>query len=69
MLAKRKDPNLSVNYEMCKKCGGICCKSSPCQYLPSDFDCLEGIEDEIETNYAIIDKGELGGEEFYYLRI
>ena len=54
---------------MCKKCGGSCCKSTPCQYLPSDFDSLKGIEDEIDTNYAIIDKCELGGEEFYYLRI
>ena len=69
MLAKRRNLDISVNYEMCKECGGRCCKSCVCQYLPLDFDCLEGIEDEIETNYAIIDRGELGGEEFYYLRI
>lgn len=30
-----------INYEMCKKCGGICCKQTGCVYLPKDFKKLE----------------------------
>ena len=26
-----------INYEMCKKCGGVCCKQNGCVYAPSDF--------------------------------
>lgn len=26
-----------INYEMCKKCGGQCCKTTGCIYLPLDF--------------------------------
>ena len=69
MLAQRKTLSSEINYEMCKKCGGRCCKSSPCQYLPIDFDSIEGIEDEIESNHAIIDIGECDGEEVFFLRI
>ena len=25
------------NKELCKKCGGICCKKSGCDYFVSDF--------------------------------
>lgn len=28
------------NKELCKKCGGYCCKKSGCDYLPKDFDNL-----------------------------
>lgn len=70
MLAQREKRKGTINYEMCKACGGRCCISGPCQYLPSDFDSIEGIEDEIETNYAIIDTGKLkvGGKECLFLR-
>lgn len=30
-----------TDYEMCKKCGGACCKENGCIYLPKDFDNLE----------------------------
>ncbi len=30
-----------VNYEMCKKCGGVCCKQIGCAYIPQDFKSLE----------------------------
>lgn len=26
-----------VDKEMCKKCGGVCCKQNGCIYLPRDF--------------------------------
>ena len=26
-----------INYEECGKCGGYCCKNSPCGFLPGDF--------------------------------
>lgn len=26
-----------INYEMCKKCKGVCCKENGCIYLPRDF--------------------------------
>lgn len=29
-----------INYEMCKKCGGACCKETGCIYLPTDFESL-----------------------------
>lgn len=73
MLVKRQIPKESINYEMCKKCGGACCLSRPCMYLPSDFKglSLDAIEEEILSNYAIIDQGRNQGEQelFYYLRI
>jgi len=25
------------NLELCKKCGGRCCKKSGCDYIPDDF--------------------------------
>lgn len=70
MLKQREWSKDAINYEMCKACGGRCCKSSPCQYLPSDFESIEAIEDEIETNYAIIDLGKsrTSGLEFFFLR-
>ncbi len=30
-----------INYAMCKKCGGACCKQNGCVYLPKDFKSLE----------------------------
>ncbi len=38
--------NKYINYEMCKKCGGICCKENGCIYLPEDFK-------KMEINYII----------------
>ena len=31
----------NINYEMCKKCKGTCCKENGCIYLPYNFDSLE----------------------------
>lgn len=73
MLVKREIPKESINYEMCKKCGGRCCINSPCMYLPSDFNelPLDAIEEEILGNYAIIAQGQTKNSEqlLYYLRI
>lgn len=76
MLVKREIPKEVINYEMCKKCGGRCCITSPCMYLPSDFkdlpiEAIEAIEEEILSNYAIIDQGKWPDSEelIYYLRI
>ncbi len=33
-----------IDYEMCKKCGGVCCKQNGCVYLPKDFKSLEASE-------------------------
>jgi len=70
MLKQRTWSKDAINYEMCKACGGRCCKSTPCQYLPSDFESIEAIEDEIVTNYAIIDFARSSGSglEVFYLR-
>lgn len=67
MLKQRENVKGTINCEMCKASWGRCCISGPCQYLPSDFDSIEGIEDEIET---IIDTGKLkvGGKDCLFLR-
>ena len=31
----------NINYEMCKKCRGACCKENGCIYLPGDFKSLD----------------------------
>ena len=33
--------NKYINYEMCQKCGGICCKENGCIYLPGDFKTMD----------------------------
>lgn len=72
MLKSRKIPKEVINYDMCEKCGGRCCKSNPCQYLPSDFEepIIDSIENEILNNRAIIDIGKIPdcSEDFFYLR-
>lgn len=30
-----------IDYEMCKKCGGACCKQNGCVYMPNDFDSMD----------------------------
>lgn len=30
-----------IDYEMCKKCGGECCKQNGCVYMPKDFESME----------------------------
>lgn len=32
--------NICLDYDICTKCGGRCCKKSGCTYLPEDFDRL-----------------------------
>lgn len=48
-----------INYDMCKECGGECCKQNGCVYLPQDFKSLD-----FEYLKAEIDKGNIsiGGE-------
>lgn len=45
-----------INYEMCKQCGGQCCKENGCIYLPKDFKDLsfEGLKKEIDKGYISI---------------
>lgn len=33
--------NKYINYEMCKKCKGVCCKENGCIHLPGDFKTME----------------------------
>ena len=33
-----EDPKITKNYEMCKFCGGSCCKRNACDCSPKDFD-------------------------------
>lgn len=45
------------NLEICKKCGGKCCKKSGCDYLPSDFTDLsfKGLMDKLaEGNISVV---------------
>ena len=30
-----------INKELCKECGGSCCKKNGCMYLPEDFESME----------------------------
>lgn len=30
-----------IDYEMCKKCGGACCKQNGCVYMPKDFEKMD----------------------------
>ncbi len=74
MLVKRDIPHEVINYDMCKLCGGLCCRQTPCEYLPTDFALpkIENIEQAIVSNLAIIDEGYLKTstkkQSVYYLR-
>ena len=43
--------------EMCKKCGGSCCRNMGCHYSPDDFDNItyESLKEKIEEGYISID--------------
>ena len=45
------------NVQLCKKCGGECCKKAPCHYSPDDFIDLsfKGLKSEIEKGFISID--------------
>lgn len=74
MLVKRDIPHEVINYDMCKLCGGLCCRQTPCEYLPTDFALpkIENIEQVIVNNLAIIDEGYIKNSDksnpVYYLR-
>ena len=36
----KKDPKYE-NKEICKQCGGYCCKKSGCDYFVSDFESMK----------------------------
>jgi len=42
------------NKEICSRCGGICCKKSGCDYIPSDFENLS-----INSLAAILEEGNI----------
>lgn len=48
-----------INYEMCKKCGGVCCKENGCVYSPNDFKSMK-----YDYLNSIIDQGKIsiGGQ-------
>lgn len=67
------------NLEICKKCGGKCCKKSGCDYLPSDFTDLsfKGILSKLEEgNISVVSaikfeelhNGRIYANPFLYLR-
>ncbi len=33
-----ENEHLLINQELCAKCKGLCCKLTPCSYLPNDID-------------------------------
>lgn len=45
------------NKELCKQCGGRCCKTCGCHYSPEDFKDLtfEGLKREIDKGFISID--------------
>lgn len=49
------------NKEICKKCGGRCCKRSGCNYLPTDFEQLS-----FDYLKKQLDKGEISIVAFFY---
>ena len=68
-----------MDSEICKKCGGICCKKSGCDYLPSDFEdlSLKGLLKILESgNISIVSaimfeklpNGTMYANPFLYLR-
>ena len=46
-----------TNYELCKKCGGACCKGMGCEYLPQDFNeiTFDSLYNEISKGFISID--------------
>lgn len=52
----KKDRESYINYEMCKTCGGECCKQCGCIYLPEDFENLsfDYLKNEIDKGYISI---------------
>ena len=64
--------------ELCKKCGGECCKRAPCHYSPDDFKKIsfKALKKEIEKGNISIDwwEGDIDDKKdrygkVYYLRI
>lgn len=44
----------NINYEMCKECGGACCKQVGCIYMPGDFRVVN-----FKAMKKILDKGNI----------
>ena len=72
--------NIYLNKELCKECGGNCCKTMGCHYSPEDFKDIsyESLKKEIERGHISIDwwegdpadDGELNiGEKAFFLRV
>lgn len=56
-LEKRVVTSGMINTDICKSCGGCCCKTYPCAYFPSDFKKIteDIIGDLIDNQNAVID--------------
>lgn len=67
--------NKATNKELCKKCGGACCKTCGCQFSPEDFKEVnfDSLYHEIEKGYIafdVFDDADWRGDTFvYYLRV
>lgn len=52
-----------TNYDMCKECGGVCCKENGCIYAPRDFKRLDfsNLRKEIDKGNISISGQPIGG--------
>lgn len=62
MIVIHEQPN--VNYQLCKECGGHCCKKYPGTYLPSDFE----QELTVEYVYQLVNSGKYNLERAEFRR-
>lgn len=79
-MYRQYDKNKLENIDMCRECGGICCKTTGCSYFPEDFKFdlnFENLKSEIDKGFIAIDYISFTGEKFpialkepiYYLRV
>lgn len=65
----------ATNPDLCKKCGGACCKKSGCHFAPADFNELEfeSLKNEIWKGHIAIDvifaDDWHGATDVFYLRV
>jgi hypothetical protein len=60
------------NKELCRKCGGVCCKNMACHFSPDDFPeiTFNALKAEIEKGHISIDcwEGDIDEKKNYYGR-
>lgn len=57
-MNRQFDESKLVNDELCKKCGGRCCKQCGCLYFPEDFKfelTFDNLKSEIDKGFIAID--------------